>query len=77
MVHSRRTKLVLAAVQALVNAGQQGLTPAEIGQHLRTNGEPMPAWAVRGELSTLEASGEVRVDPATALWYLTTPASQA
>ncbi len=68
-MHSRRTKLVLEAVQALVNAGKQGFSPADVGRQLREEGEPMSAWEVRGALSTLEASGEVRVDPATALWH--------
>lgn len=72
-MHSRRTKLVLAAVQALAHAGKQSFTPADVGLHLRTHAQPMSAWEVRGELSNLEASGDVRIDPATALWTLTTP----
>lgn len=73
LVHSRRTKLVLAAAQALVKAGKQRFTQADIGEHLRGRGEPMSAWEVRVELTTLETSGEVAIDTATAHWLLTKP----
>ena len=73
MLQSRRTKLVLEAVQALVKAGANGFAPADIGAHLRAHGEPMGAWEVRGELSNLEASGDVRLDTASARWHLNAP----
>ena len=69
-MHSRRTKLVLAAIQALANGGTQGFTPAEVGAQLRAQGEPVSAWEIRGELSNLEAAGNIRIDPASARWYL-------
>ena len=67
---SRRTTLVLDAVYALAAAGNPAFAPAAVGARLRSDQSPMSAWEIRGELSSLEASGELRLDPATALWSL-------
>lgn len=76
---SRRTNLVLAAVRALASRGETagasggaagGFTQSDISAHLRAEGEPMSAWEVRGELTNLERAGEVRIEPATAIWFL-------
>ena len=69
-MHSRRTNLVLAAIEALVKAGMHGFMPADVNAQLRASGEPMLPWEIRGELSVLEASGEICVDPVTAVWSM-------
>ena len=80
-MQSRRTNLVLAAVRALASGGEtnsapggarDGFTQSDIGAYLRDQGEPMSAWEVRGELTNLERAGEVRIDPATAIWHVQT-----
>jgi len=35
---------------------------------LREWNQPMGAWEVRGELSKLEAAGEIELEPAAATW---------
>ena len=88
-VQSRSTNLVLAAIHALSagsektdapanqnNGGSKGgFTQSDISAYLRAHGEPMSAWEVRGELTSLERAGAVRIESATAIWYLTTASS--
>ena len=88
-MQSRRTNLVLAAIHALSagsektdapanqnNGGSKGgFTQSDISAYLRAHGEPMSAWEVRGELTSLERAGAVRIESATAIWYLTTASS--
>lgn len=68
---SRRTKLVLDALHALADAGQSTFTQAAVGAYLRGQQTPMSAWEVRGELSILEALGDIQLDAKTALWQFT------
>ena len=65
----RRTDLVLRVFKDLVAAGTDGVLPGAINARLREIGEPMGTWEVRGELSTLEAAGEIAID-ANGAWYL-------
>ena len=67
---SRRTKLVLDAIQAIAVAGNHAFAPADVGAQLRSAQTPMSAWEIRGELTTLEVSGDITIDPTTALWSL-------
>jgi hypothetical protein len=68
----RRTHLVHRVFKDLVARAQPGtgIRPGAINAALRELGEPMGAWEVRGELSNLEASGDVRCEPETGLWFL-------
>ena len=71
MTHrSRRTDLVLGVFKELTANGVDGVHPGAINDRLRELGQPMGTWEVRGELSTLEASGEIVNDEATGAWYL-------
>lgn len=73
----RRTDIVRRAFKELLagGAGDTGLRPADICAHLRTAGQPLGSWEVRFELSQLEASGEICLDPATATWHSATRAA--
>ena len=66
----RRTDLVLRVFKDLVTAGAAGVRPGAINDRLRTLGEPMGAWEVRGALSILEAEGEIVIDDDTGAWHL-------
>lgn len=66
--YGRRTRRVLQVARALLEQQPDGIRPGEINARLRAENEPMGAWEVRGELSRLERSGELALDPATALW---------
>ena len=70
---SRRTKLVLDAIHALAATGASAFAPADVGDHLRGAQTPMLMWEIRGELSKLEASGDIEIDSATARWSLRNP----
>ena len=65
----RHIDLVLRVFKELTAAGAQGVTPGAVAMKLRERGEPMGTWAVRGALSTLEADGEIALDPQTATWH--------
>ena len=64
----RHIDLVLRVFKELVAAGANGVTPGAVAARLRELGEPMGTWAVRGALSTLEADGEIAIDPQTGTW---------
>ena len=66
----RRTDLVLRVLKDLIAAGTNGVLPGAINARLREMGEPLGTWEVRGELSTLEAAGEIVIDDASGAWYL-------
>lgn len=66
--YSRRTRRVLQVARTLLEQQPEGIRPGDINARLRAENEPMGAWEVRGELSRLERSGELTLDPATALW---------
>ena len=67
-LEARRTDLVRAVVEAVVADGHREFRPGDVVSRLREQNQPMGAWEVRGELSKLEAAGEIELDPATAVW---------
>jgi len=67
-LEERRTDLVRAAIDALVADGHGEFRPGDVVSRLRAQNQPMGTWEVRGELSKLEAAGEIELDPATAVW---------
>jgi hypothetical protein len=75
--YGRRTRRVLQVAQALLEQRPEGIRPGDINARLRAEDEPMGAWEVRGELSRLERSGELALDPATARWRDATTARRS
>jgi hypothetical protein len=67
---SRRTDLVLRVFKDLVADGVDGVSPGAICGRLRDISQPLGTWEVRGELTTLEAGGEIVLDEDRAVWYL-------
>jgi len=65
----RHIDLVLRVFKEITAAGANGVTPGAVAMKLRERGEPMGTWAVRGALSTLEADGEIVIDPQTGAWH--------
>lgn len=66
----RRTNLVLAVIEELVEQGRREFRPGDVVSRLRERNQPLGAWEVRGELSNLEAEGVIEVNAETALWRL-------
>lgn len=69
------TDQVYAAVQALA-ADKPSFLPGDLASHLRTQGQPMGVWQLRGELSRLEDAGLLRNDPVSGAWSLAEAASR-
>jgi len=67
-LEQRRTDLVRAVIDALVADGHRECRPGDVVSRLREWNQPMGAWEVRGELSKLEAAGEIELEPAAATW---------
>jgi len=66
----RHTDRVRHTVDQLLAEAQdgQGFLPGDVNALLRQQNEPMGAWEVRGELSTLERMGYLRLDAASGRW---------
>lgn len=66
----RRTDRVRHAVDQLLAdaADGRGFLPGDVNALLREHNEPMGAWEVRGELSTLERAGYLHLDAASGCW---------
>lgn len=66
----RRTDRVREAVEQLLADATdgRGFLPGDVNALLRGHNEPMGAWEVRGELSTLERQGFLRLDAASGRW---------
>jgi len=66
----RRTDRVRKAVEQLLadDLDGRGFLPGDINALLRQHNEPMGAWEVRGELSTLERQGFLNLDSASGRW---------
>jgi hypothetical protein len=64
---------VLRVLRELIAEGAPQVLPGDINTRLRESGEPLGTWEVRGELSTLERSGEIVNDPRTGAWVLAAP----
>jgi DNA-binding IclR family transcriptional regulator len=75
-IEDRRTKAVYAVIEALVRDGQADFRPGDVTAAMRKRGQPLGAWEVRRELSTLEADGLIELDPETGFWSLTAAASK-
>lgn len=66
----RRTNLVLSVIEKLVADGRCQFTPGDIVSHLRTRNQPLGTWAVRAELSNLEAAGLIELNRDSATWRM-------
>ncbi|MFW6027910.1 MAG: hypothetical protein ACOC9Q_00050 [bacterium] len=69
-LEQRRTKLVLSVIESLVEDGITEFQPGHIATRLREWNQPLGAWQVRGDLSTLEADGVIENDAETGYWRL-------
>ena len=75
-VEQRRTKLVYSTIQELVDGGLKQFKPGDVNAALRTQGQPLGTWEVRGEFSMLAEQGLIELDTATGLWSLAKPNSR-
>lgn len=76
-IDRKRTETLYALICQLAEAGHAEFRPGDLCALLRERDQPMGAWLVRRELSTLEAQGLVAIDPASGLWRRTEKRLQA
>ena len=67
---ARRSKIVFDAVRALHDAGANPFRPGDVAARLRSDGRPLGAWEVRGELAQLERLGLIELDADNAVWHV-------
>ena len=71
-IEHKQTKKVYDAIRDHLNdAGANGFQPGDIAAKLRLQGAPIATWAIRGELSSLEAEGLVSLNEKSGAWVLT------
>ena len=64
----RQTRIVYEGFMALAGDGRGVVEVGDIATYMRARNRPMGAWAIRGELSRLQALGLVEIDEETASW---------
>jgi hypothetical protein len=67
---------VFAVIEALAEAGSSEFRPGDIADTLRAQGTPLLTWEIRGELSRLEAAGQITVDTATGAYSVVPDAAR-
>ena len=67
----KRTENLYTLICELVDAGQEQFRPGDLCALLRARNQPMGAWKVWREFSTLEGEGLIVMDPASAVWRRT------
>ncbi len=67
----RRTDRVRNAVERLLedDLDGRGFLPGDVNELLREDNEPMGAWEVRGELTTLARQGYLSLDAGSGRWH--------
>jgi hypothetical protein len=71
----RRIDAIYRIIQELA-AEKPEFLPGDVATFLRDQGQPVAAWEIRGQLSTLEAAGLLSNDPVTGAWKLSGEASR-
>ena len=64
----RRTEIVEAAIDEIIENGKAEFKPGDIADLLRDKNDPISVWQLRAEFSSLEESGVIDFDSETALW---------
>ena len=67
---ARRLKLVVAAIEALLEAGATEFRPGDVATHQRNIGDPVPVWELRGLFTALAKQGLIEVDAKTGAWHM-------
>ena len=75
-IERRRTKIIFAVIQELIEQGRTAFQAGEVMSALRERGQPLELWEVRGEFSILQADGLIVLDEDSADWSLSEAASK-
>ncbi len=72
-IQQQRTKKVYGVIlEILGDSGNGDVTfrPGDVGAKLRAEGQPLDAWEIRGEFSTLESEGLITLEEESGAWTL-------
>ena len=72
----KRTRLVLDTFKQLIADGLSEIRPGNVASLLREKGQPLGAWEVRYEFSSLESEGLIACDAESGAWHLTSGQSR-
>ena len=75
-IEQLRSDQILAVIEQLAEAGHVEFRPGHIADALRSAGQPMLNWEIRGELSRLEAEALITSDQKTGAYSLSKSASR-
>ena len=67
-IDKRRTEIVEAVIDEIVENGKATFKPGEVADLLRDKNEPISVRQLRAEFSSLEGAGLIDFDSETALW---------
>ena len=67
-IDKRRTEIVEAVIDEIVENGKATFKPGDVADLLRDKNDPISVWQVRAEFSSLEGAGLIDFDSETALW---------
>ena len=57
-------------LEILGDSGNGEFRPGDVGTKLRAEGQPLDAWEIRGEFSTLESEGLITLEEESGAWTL-------
>lgn len=72
-IQQQRTKKVYSVIlEILADSGNGDVTfrAGDVGTKLRAEGQPLDAWEIRGEFSTLESEGLITLEEQSGAWTL-------
>ena len=70
-IERKRIETLHDLICELVEGGQAEFRPGDLCDLLRQRNQPLGAWLVRREFSTLETLGLIAIDPVSGLWRRT------
>ena len=66
-IDKRRTEIVEAVIDEIVENGKATFKPGDVADLLRDKNDPISVWQLRAEFSSLEDAGLILFDSETAL----------
>ena len=69
-IQLQRTKKVYGVILEITGDGDITFQPGDVGMKLRALSQPLEAWEIRGEFSTLESEGLITCNEESGAWSL-------
>ncbi len=75
-IQDQRTKKVYAVIREITGNGEIDFRPGDVETKLRAEDQPLAAWEIRGEFSTLESEGLITCNEESGAWTLAQDTAQ-